>query len=71
VNGCQFLDGFQLDDQDSFHDQVRTETLVEPKATIFKRDRFLTFDAKAAFLQHSGQQCLVDRFEKARPKVLV
>lgn len=47
--------GFQFDQNQSFDQQVRSETLVEPQAAEFDGNSFLAFDTQTSLLQHLGQ----------------
>jgi len=69
VDGAEGLDGFELDDDFVFDDQIGAKAFVEDNAIILDWNRNLTFDIQPHALQFAGKNDLVDSFQKARSEI--
>jgi hypothetical protein len=64
VNRRDGFDGFYLDDDLSFHQQVRSEANLEPDVVVFNRDRMLALYIEASSSEFVCEDDFVHGFEE-------
>jgi len=62
VNGRKGFDRFEFHNHLIFHDQIRSESLIEVNPTIGYRNRLLALDVQPNLAQLMGKNDLIDRF---------
>ena len=66
MHGRERVDGFQLDEDRSFDDEVRTKGALEQQSFVGKADRRLLGEANPLKRELVRQAALVNRFEQSR-----
>jgi len=68
MNRRKTFDGFQLDGDATFNQQIDSANIVEMHAIVIKRNRYLSSGAQTAPLKIAQQNGLIHRLQEARPK---
>ena len=71
VNGRQFFDRLQFNNDEVLHNQVRAETFFENKVVVSERDGHLPLHFESSLAPLIGKHDFVNCFKQTRPESLV
>lgn len=71
MDSREFFDGFQFNDDEVLHNQVRAKTFFKDKVVIPDGDGHLPLHFKSSLPQLIGKDDFINRFEQSRPESVV